>query len=257
MKRLTLHLFDLMTYKAEKIVPYQSSESNKGAQVEEMFDSIAENYDTLNHTLSVGIDKGWRKKGILALKDINPQHILDVATGTGDLAIQANSLLNPDSILGIDISEGMMNVARQKVEKLGLSSKITFQKQDCLALDFADNTFDAVMVAFGVRNFENLDQGLKEILRVLRPGGKLMILELSTPQYFPMKQGYKLYSKLIIPTIGKFISKDNVAYSYLPKSVAAFIQGREMVGVLAKNGFKDAKCKTYTFGICSMYLGTK
>lgn len=245
-----------MTYDAEKIVPYSSSE-NKGVQVERMFDSIAENYDTLNHTLSMGIDKGWRKKGIAILKKLNPQNILDIATGTGDLAIQAYDMLKPQAILGVDISEGMMEVGRQKVSKIGLSDKISFSKQDCMALDLADNSFDAAMVAFGVRNFEDLDKGLKEIRRVLKPGGELMILELSTPQHFPMKQGYWIYSRLFIPTVGRLISKDQVAYSYLPKSIEAFIQGKDMVNTLKKNGFSNAICKTYTFGICSMYLATK
>lgn len=245
-----------MTYKAEKIVPYDNSE-NKGVQVERMFDSIAENYDTLNHTLSIGIDKGWRNKGISALKSINPQHILDIATGTGDLAIQAYNILLPQEILGVDISEGMMQVAQKKISKLGLSDKITFEKQDCMSLSFADDSYDAAMVAFGVRNFEDLDRGLKEIHRVLKPGGQLMILELSTPQHFPMKQGYWMYSRLFIPTIGRLISKDKVAYTYLPKSIEAFIQGKDMVNTLLKNGFQSAICKTYTFGICSMYLATK
>lgn len=245
-----------MTNKAEKLLPYQSTES-KGIQVERMFDSIAENYDTLNHTLSMGIDKGWRKKSILSLKERNPQKILDIATGTGDLAIDAFSRLKPETILGIDISEGMMDIGRQKVSKLGLSDKILFEKQDCMALDIPDNSFDAAIVAFGVRNFENLDQGLKEILRVLKPNGQLMILELSTPEHFPMKQGYWLYSRLFIPTVGRLISKDKVAYKYLPKSIEAFVQGKEMVEILSKNGFRNAKCKTYTFGICSMYLGEK
>lgn len=245
-----------MTYEAEKIVPYNNDE-NKGAQVERMFDSIAGKYDTLNHTLSMGIDRGWRKKGLCALSDIHPQRILDIATGTGDLAIQAYEVLSPQEIVGVDISEGMMDVGRKKVAKAGLSDVITFEKQDCMALAIADNSFDAAMVAFGIRNFENLDQGLKEILRVLKPGGKLMILELSTPQGFPMKQGYWLYSRLFIPMVGRLISKDKAAYSYLPKSIEAFIQGKEMVDTLTKNGFRNAKCKTYTFGICSMYIGTK
>lgn len=245
-----------MTYKAEKIVPYESSDS-KGVQVEQMFDSIAPKYDTLNHTLSMGIDKGWRKKGILSLKSINPQNILDIATGTGDLAIEAYRLLAPQKILAIDLSEGMMKVGREKVAKQNLSDSITFEKQDCLDLKIEDNSFDAAMVAFGIRNFENLDKGLQEILRVLKPGGKLMILELSTPQSFPFKQGYWLYSKVFIPTVGKLISKDQKAYSYLPKSIEAFSQGKEMVNILLKNGFKDASCNTFTFGICSMYLGTK
>lgn len=230
-----------MTYEAEKIVPYDSSE-NKGTQVERMFDSIAENYDTLNHTLSMGIDRGWRKRGILALKRNNPRTILDVATGTGDLALQAYPFLNPDKILGIDISEGMMDVGRKKTAKAGLSDKITFEKQDCMALELPDNSFDAAMVAFGVRNFENLDKGLQEMRRVLRPGGQLMILELSTPQHFPMKQAYWMYSRVFIPTVGRLISKDKAAYSYLPKSIEVFIQGKEMVDTLLKNGFSEAAC---------------
>ncbi|MBK5722968.1 bifunctional demethylmenaquinone methyltransferase/2-methoxy-6-polyprenyl-1,4-benzoquinol methylase UbiE [Dysgonomonas sp. Marseille-P4677] len=245
-----------MTYKAEKIVPY-SSEENKGVQVERMFDSIAENYDTLNRTMSMGIDINWRNKGISMLKRLSPQTILDIATGTGDLAIQAYNVLKPQSILGIDISEGMMEVGRHKVAKAGLSEVITFEKQDCLNLTLDDNTYDAAMVAFGVRNFEDLDKGLQEILRVLKPGGQLMILELSTPKHFPMKQGYWMYSRLFIPTIGRIISKDKTAYSYLPKSIEAFIQGKEMTNTLLKNGFKDAICKTYTFGVCSMYLASK
>lgn len=245
-----------MTYEAEKIVPYSSSEK-KGAQVERMFDSIAENYDTLNHTMSMGIDKGWRKKGLSALKGTNPKRILDIATGTGDLAIQAYDILKPKSILGIDISEGMMEVGRKKVEKAGLSDIISFDKQDCMALDLPDNSFDAAMVAFGVRNFEDLDKGLKEILRVLKPGGQLMILELTSPQRFPLKQGYWLYTKLFIPTIGRIISRDKVAYSYLPESIQAFIQGRDMVNTLLKNGFKEASYKSYTLGVCTMYLAKR
>lgn len=245
-----------MTYKAEKIVPYLSDE-NKGTQVERMFDSIAENYDTLNHTLSMGIDKGWRKKGLKTLLKQHPQTILDIATGTGDLAIDAYNILQPKSILAIDISEKMMAVGARKIEKLGLADKIAFQKEDCMHLTLADNTFEAAIVAFGVRNFENLDKGLKEILRVLKPGGQLMILELTTPKSFPMKQAYWLYSRLFIPTIGKWISKDQTAYLYLPKSIAAFIQGKEMVNTLLKNGFSSASYKTYTFGICTMYLASK
>lgn len=245
-----------MTYEAEKIVPYSTNE-NKGVQVERMFDSIAENYDTLNHTMSMGIDIGWRKKGLSMLKKNNPQLILDIATGTGDLAIQACSILTPRHILGIDISEGMMNVGCEKVERAGLSDKISFEKQDCMALELADNSFDAAMVAFGIRNFEDLDKGLKEILRVLKPGGQLMILELTTPRNFPMKQAYWLYSRLFIPTIGRWISKDKTAYSYLPKSIEAFIQGKEMTDTLLKNGFSKALYKAYTLGVCTMYLAEK
>ncbi|MDR1090470.1 MAG: bifunctional demethylmenaquinone methyltransferase/2-methoxy-6-polyprenyl-1,4-benzoquinol methylase UbiE [Prevotella sp.] len=245
-----------MTYEAEKIVPYSDSE-NKGVQVERMFDSIAENYDTLNHTLSMGIDRGWRKKGLASLRKFNPQSVLDIATGTGDLAIQAYGILKPRSILGTDISEGMMEVGRQKVAKAGLSDIIRFERQDCMDLKLEDNSFDAAMVAFGVRNFEDLDKGLKEILRVLKPEGQLMILELTSPQYFPMKQAYWLYSRLFIPAVGRLISKDRTAYSYLPKSIKAFIQGKDMAGTLLKNGFKEASYKTYTFGICTMYMASK
>ncbi len=245
-----------MTYKAEKVVPYNNNEK-KSVQVEQMFDSIAPNYDALNHTLSLGIDYSWRKKGILSLKDIAPKRILDVATGTGDLALEAYKLLAPEEILGIDISDGMMEVGRQKVAQAGLSSKITFDKQDCTGLQLDANAFDAAMVAFGVRNFENLDKGLQEILRVLRPGGKLMILELSSPEHFPMKQAYLIYSQLIIPFIGRFVSKSKEAYTYLPRSIAAFPQGKEMVAILQKNGYKNVICKRFTLGVCSMYLGEK
>lgn len=222
-----------------------------------MFDEIADNYDTLNHTLSFGIDKYWRKKGILALKDLQPCTILDVATGTGDLAINAYLRLHPDHILGIDLSEGMMEIGRKKVAKINLADHITFDRQDCAALSLADDSFDAAMVAFGVRNFEDLDKGLQEILRVLKPGGKLMILEFSFPEKFPMKQLYTLYSKIIIPSIGRFISKSKSAYKYLPQSIAVFPQGKEMLGILKKNGFREVYGTTYTFGICSMYLATK
>ncbi len=245
-----------MTYDAEKIVPY-SEGGSKGEQVEKMFDVIAENYDTLNHTMSMGIDHRWRKKGLNMLKKLNPESILDIATGTGDLAIQACKILSPQSILGIDISEGMMNVGRKKVEKEGLSSVITFDKQDCMALALRNNSFDAAIVAFGIRNFEDLDKGLKEIHRVLKPGGQLMILELTTPQYFPMRQAHWLYTRQLIPFIGRFISKDKFAYTYLPRSIEAFIQGKDMVNTLQKNGFSKASYKTYTLGTCTMYLAEK
>jgi len=246
-----------MTYKAEKVVPYSDKDTSKGAQVEQMFDEIAPQYDLLNHLLSMGVDKSWRKKGIQSLKEVNPQNILDIATGTGDLAIQAYPVLKPQHILGIDISEGMMNVGRKKVVAEGLSEKIKFEWQNCTDLHLETDSFDAAMVAFGVRNFEDLDKGLKEILRVLRPEGKLMILELSTPEYFPMKQGYLIYSKLIIPLIGKLVSKSKVAYSYLPKSISAFPQNKTMKAILEKNGFTNVEYKKLTFGICTLYTAKK
>jgi demethylmenaquinone methyltransferase/2-methoxy-6-polyprenyl-1,4-benzoquinol methylase len=245
-----------MTYQSGKTTPYSDSEK-KGAQVERMFDSIAENYDMLNHTLSMGIDRVWRKKGLAALKNPGPRSILDIATGTGDLAIQACGVLKPEYVLGIDISEKMMAIGRRKAAKAGLSDVIRFERQDCMSLGLSDNSFDAAIAAFGVRNFEDLDKGLKEILRVLKPGGQFMILELTAPRYFPMKQAYRLYSGLFIPTIGKLVSRDRAAYSYLPKSIKAFVRGKDMADTLLKNGFKDASYKTYTFGICTMYLATK
>lgn len=246
-----------MGYKAEKIVPYSDNNASKGVQVGRMFDEIAGQYDLLNHTLSFGIDKFWRRKGILSIKDIKPSKILDIATGTGDLAIHAYRLLKPESILAVDISERMMEVGRQKVQKENLQDKINFQWQDCMDLRLENNSFDAAMVAFGIRNFENLDQGLKEILRVLRPGGKLMILELSTPEHFPMKQAYKIYSKYIIPAIGRFVSGNKVAYDYLPASIKAFPQNAKMKSILEKNGFTNVRFTPMTFGICTLYIASK
>ena len=194
--------------------------------------------------------------GIKALADIKPQRILDVATGTGDLAIEAYMRLRPASIVGIDISEQMMNVGRTKVERLGLSDAILFDRQNCCDLSFEDDSFDAVMAAFGVRNFEDLDKGLCEMLRVLRRGGRLMILELSTPEYFPARQGYRIYSKLI-PRLGKIFTISRQAYDYLPKSISAFPQNRQMIEIMTINGFKNVSYKKLSWGTCSMYIGNK
>jgi demethylmenaquinone methyltransferase/2-methoxy-6-polyprenyl-1,4-benzoquinol methylase len=222
-----------------------------------MFDDIAGQYDVLNHLLSLGIDKYWRKKGILSLKSIRPERILDIATGTGDLALQAYRLLQPREIVGIDISDGMMQIGRQKAAESGLSDVIRFDKQDCRQLTLETNSFDAAMVAFGVRNFGDLDTSLQEILRVLCPGGKLMILELSSPGYFPMKQLYRLYSQTIIPLVGRMVSNSKAAYTYLPRSVAAFPQNKEMKAILEKNGFRHVRYEKLTAGICTMYVGEK
>lgn len=246
-----------MSYDAEKVVPYVDKTSSKVNQVEEMFDEIAPRYDFLNHTLSLGLDKGWRKKGIESLRSIFPKKILDVATGTGDLALLAYQSLEPEKIIAVDISEGMMNVAREKVEKLNLSDKIEFEWQDSTQLKIEDNFFDAAMVAFGIRNFENLDKGLQEILRVLRPGGKLMILELSTPECFPLKQGYQVYSKFIIPNIGRLVSGKKSAYTYLPKSISVFPQNKVLKEIMAKNGYVNPSYKKLSMGICTLYLGEK
>ena len=243
-------------YPQESIKPY-NEEEKKSVQVERMFDNIAPAYDQLNHTLSWGIDKSWRKKAIDWLKPFNPQRMMDVATGTGDFAIQACRVLNPKELIGTDISEGMMNVGRQKVKEAGLESRISFAKEDCTALSFPDNRFDAITVAFGVRNFEDLDKGLREMHRVLDSEGKLVILELSEPEWFPMKQLYALYSKVVIPTLGKLLSKDRSAYTYLPQSIKAFPQGEVMKEIILKAGFKEACFKRLTLGICTLYTATK
>ncbi|MDE5759639.1 MAG: bifunctional demethylmenaquinone methyltransferase/2-methoxy-6-polyprenyl-1,4-benzoquinol methylase UbiE, partial [Bacteroides sp.] len=206
-----------MDYPQESIKPY-NKEGKKSELVEEMFNNIAPAYDKLNHTLSMGIDRSWRKKAIRYLLPFRPRRMMDVATGTGDFAILACQELQPDSLPGLDISEGMMNVGREKVKQAQLSDKITFAREDCTCLSFADESFDAVTVAFGIRNFEGLDKGLSEMCRVLTPGGHLVILELSTPDRFPMKQLVTIASKVVIPLIGKCISKDNSAYTYLPQS---------------------------------------
>ena len=245
-----------MNYPQEYIKPY-GNEGKKSEQVEEMFDNIAPAYDKLNHTLSMGIDRSWRKKAINALRPSHPRRIMDVATGTGDFAILACRELQPDTLIGTDISEGMMDVGREKVKQAHLSDKISFAREDCTSLSFADGSFDAVTVAFGIRNFDGLDKGLSEICRVLVPGGHLVILELSTPDRFPMKQLFSVYSKVVIPLLGKCISKDNSAYTYLPQSIRAFPQGEIMQGVIRKAGFSEVRFRRLTFGICTLYIAKK
>lgn len=243
-------------YKQEEIKPY-GKEGEKGKLVEEMFDNIAPTYDTLNHRLSWDIDKGWRKKAIRQLLSFQPKTILDIATGTGDFAILSAKELRPQRMIGIDISEGMMKIGQKKVEAEGLQHIVSFKKDDCTHLSFDDNSFDAVTAAFGIRNFQNLDQGLSEMYRVLRPNGHLSIVELTTPVSFPMKQLFKLYSHTILPVYGKLISKDTSAYSYLTNTIEAFPQGEVMLDILRKAGFKNASFKRLTFGICTMYFATK
>lgn len=243
-------------YGSEKILPYDSKE-NKGTQVRRMFDAIAGTYDQLNHTLSFGFDKGWRRKGIAFLRPFRPQTLLDIATGTGDLAIQLYRTLEIDRIIGADISEGMMEVGRRKVAEAGYADHIRFEQQDCTALTYDNDSFDAVTAAFGVRNFENIEKGIAEMYRVLKPGGHIMILELSTPEHFPMKQLYRLYSKTVIPFIGWLFSRQKAAYKYLPASIQVVPQGKVMTALLARQGFRDAQVRTFTFGICSLYTGTK
>ncbi len=243
-------------YEQEKIKPYEG-QGDKGKLVEEMFDNIAPTYDTLNHRLSWNIDKGWRKKAIKRLEEFHPRKMLDIATGTGDFAILATQMLHPKTLIGADISEGMMEIGRQKVAKEHLEKVISFEKEDCLNLSYPDETFDAVTAAFGIRNFPNLDQGLKEMCRVLKKGGHLSIVELTTPVCFPMKQLFHIYSHTVLPVYGKLISKDQSAYSYLTATIEAFPQGETMMEVLKKAGFEKAEFKRLTFGICTMYFATK
>lgn len=243
-------------YAQEEIKPYQKA-GDKTSQVEAMFDNIAPTYDILNHRLSWDIDKGWRKKAIRQLEPFHPQRILDVATGTGDFAILAAKMLQPKELLGVDISEGMMMIGGQKVEKEKLQHIVSFKKEDCLSLSFSDNSFDAITAAFGIRNFQDLDKGLREMCRVLRSGGHLSIVELTTPVKFPMKQLFRVYSHTVLPIYGKLISRDSRAYEYLTATIEAFPQGEQMIQILKRAGFKEASFKRLTYGICTMYMATK
>ena len=242
-------------YGQEGIKPY--GEGEKAQQVEQMFDNIAPTYDQLNHRLSWDIDRRWRKKAIQQLAPYRPQAMLDIATGTGDFAIMAAEMLHPERLIGADISEGMMQIGREKVAKKGLDGIISFEKEDCLALSYPEGSFDAVTAAFGIRNFADLDKGLQEICRVLKPGGHLSIVELTTPVRFPMKQLFHVYSHTVLPLYGRMISRDASAYSYLTKTIEAFPQGERMVEILQKAGFSAASFKRLTFGICTMYFATK
>lgn len=222
-----------------------------------MFNNISKTYDFLNHFLSLGIDIIWRKKAIGELKVDKPQLILDVATGTGDLAFEALKILNPKKIVGVDISQGMLDVAAEKIRRRNLGDKFEVRLGDSEKLLFDDNTFDAVTVAYGVRNFENLETGLADMLRVLKPEGKLVILEFSKPKVFPVKQLYNFYFQSITPGIGKLFSKDNSAYKYLPESVAAFPDGKDFISMMERVGYRNTKNRPLAFGICSIYTGIK
>ncbi len=245
-----------MSYKQETIKPY-SREGEKVHQVEAMFDNIAPTYDVLNHRLSWDIDKYWRRKAIRELAKARPQTILDIATGTGDFAILAAKQLHPKHITGADISEGMMEIGRQKARCEGLDQVISFEKEDCTALSYPSDSFDAVMAAFGIRNFQHLEKGLAEMARVLKPGGMFCVLELTTPVSFPMKQLFRIYSGTVLPLYGRIISKDTSAYEYLNKTIAAFPQGETMVEILKKAGFSEASFQRLTFGICTLYTAVK
>ena len=243
-------------YQQETIIPY-GAKTDKTQQVEQMFDNIASTYDTLNHRLSWNIDRYWRRKAIRKLQPFAPKEVLDIATGTGDFAIQTCRFLSSVSIKGVDISEGMMAVGRKKVELMGLQERISFERQDCTALTFDDNSYDAVIAAFGIRNFADLDKGLHEMRRVLRPGGHLCILELTQPVAFPVRQLFQLYSHTVLPLYGRLISKDSEAYTYLTKTIEAFPQGERMVEILQQAGFRQAQFQRLTFGICTLYFATK
>lgn len=238
------------------VKPYSDSDLTKKEQVEQMFDNISGKYDELNHILSMGIDVGWRKKVVKIIKNQNPKTVLDIATGTGDLAIMMAKATDA-KITGFDLSAGMLEVGRQKIKEQNLENRIEMIQGDAEKMPFEDNSFDCITVAFGVRNFENLKKGLDEIYRVLKPGGKFVILEFSQPQSFPMKQLYGFYSKNILPMIGKKISKDKSAYTYLPESVKAFPYGEEMKKILKSSNFIKTTDKKLTFGISSIYASLK
>ncbi len=238
----------------EEIKPY-SAEGGKARQVEAMFDSIAPAYDFMNRAMTLGIDRWWRRVAVKMVGKSSPRRILDVATGTGDFAIDLCRKIKPEAVVGIDLSQGMLDVAREKIAKRGLQGDITVQQGDCLALPFDDASFDAVTVAFGVRNFEHLQQGYGQMRRVLRPGGVLCVIELSTPRNRVVRWFYDLYTLHIIPCVGALKSHDKSAYRYLPQSIAAVPQGDDMLAIMRDAGFKNCKVRRMTFGTCSIYLG--
>jgi len=241
----------------KKVTPYKDSDQGKKRQVEQMFDNISENYDGLNRVISLGRDVSWRKKVIRIVSNTKPESILDIATGTGDLAIQFAEKSNAKKITGLDLSEGMLAMARKKTAGKPFEKKLDFIKGDSENLPFGDNHFDAITVSFGIRNFENLEKGLTEILRVLKPGGIFVILETSVPTKFPFKQGYYLYTKNILPLIGRIFSKDKVAYKYLSESASVFPFGERLNNILKKIGFNDVKNQPQTFGVATIYTAIK
>lgn len=247
---------EVMSKEREEVKPYNNQDASKKEEVAQMFDNISKRYDFLNHFLSLGIDKGWRKKAVRQLESIKPKRILDIATGTGDFAIAALKL-NPEEIIGVDISQGMLDVGIEKMKRKGVDHIISMRIGDSEQLPFEDGYFDALTVGFGVRNYENLEKGLADMLRVLRPGGKAIILEFSKPKKFPMKQLFRFYSKRIIPFFGKRISRDERAYAYLPESVAAFPEGKGFTDILERIGYKNVSAKLVSGGIATIYSGTK
>lgn len=238
------------------VIPYKEQTTGKKEQVATMFNNISKKYDFLNHFLSLGIDILWRKKAIKLLKPYQPKVMLDIATGTGDFALEALAL-NPEKVIGIDISEGMLAVGKEKMKQRKVDNIITLQLGDSENLPFENDYFDAYTAGFGVRNFENLEKGLAEMLRVLKPNGKAVILEFSKPKKFPIKQLYNFYFNNILPGIGKLVSKDNAAYTYLPESVNAFPEGNDFLVILNQLGYKNAKAIPLMFGIASIYTASK
>lgn len=242
--------------KVEEIKPY-SNEGEKARQVEQMFDSIAPAYDFMNRAMTMGIDRWWRRVAVKMVGKTQPRRILDVATGTGDFAIDLYNKIKPQQVVGIDLSQGMLDVAREKIAKRGLGNAITVQQADCLALPFEQREFDAVTVAFGVRNFEHLLQGYQQMLRVLKPGGMLCVIELSTPRNRVIRWFYDIYTLHIIPWAGSLKSGDSSAYRYLPQSIAAVPQGDDMLAIMREAGFTGCKVKRLTLGTCSIYTGIR
>lgn len=245
-----------MSVNPENVLPYRSNEQ-KDVQIEQMFDKIAGRYDRLNHILSLGFDYSWRKKCIDFFKPYAPEKLLDIASGTGDLAILACKRLKPKQVIAADLSNEMMDVGRRKVQKEGLDNQISFEYENCMSLSYKNDSFDGVTVAFGVRNFSQIKQGLGEMYRVLKPGGHLAILELSVPTYFPMKQLYHIYSGIMVSFIGGILGLEKAAYQYLPESIKVMPQGKDMINLLTGQGFVDAKVKKFTLGVCSMYTAMK
>ncbi len=246
-----------MTLPHDHITPFNNADKTKKQQVAEMFDGIAGKYDAMNRVLSARTDIGWRKKAIQKLQKDHPRHILDVATGTADMAILAWKMLRPEKITGIDISEGMLELGRKKVEKEGLAEKIILHTGDSETINYSENTFDAVMVAFGVRNFENLENGLSEMWRVLRPGGRLIVLEFSKPRTGAIKGLYNLYMGIVAPQVARWFRQNKEAYQYLNKSANAFPDRQLFVDILKKVGYSETGFQPLSLGICCIYSGRK
>lgn len=239
-----------------KVKPYNEHEA-KTTQLSRMFNTISAKYDAFNDIMTWGMARYWRKKAIMSLKPYNPKAILDIATGTGDICIKTFSYLSPETAIGVDISDKMMEIGKQKVEKAGLAGKITFEVQDCATLTFADNSFDAATISFGIRNFEKLDESLQQIHRVLKTGGHLMILEMNEPQKGLLLAAYKLYTRIFVGLTSRILSNDSKAYDYLQQSMHVFASGEKLIKILETNGFTLKKYHKFTFGVCSMYLVEK